>query len=194
MEGHQEIEQVNEYDPQWIYDLRMGKTEILDEIYREHRKPFLAWIKKHFSINDEDATDLYQDTIISFYKAVRAGNLKQLNVNLKTYLYGIGKNLAFKRYRKTLTFRKHEENIKSELPEVEDPFVSVSDERIDLVIKAFESLDEPCYSILKLFYYQRLTMDEIAEVLNYKNRDTVKSQKSRCMKKIKEIVKKFIHD
>lgn len=40
---------------------------------------------------------------------------------------------------------------------------------------------EPCGSIIRLFYYEELSMDEIAEEIGYKNATTAKAKKSQCM-------------
>ena len=40
---------------------------------------------------------------------------------------------------------------------------------------------EPCASIIRLFYYEELSMDEIAEEIGYKNATTAKAKKSQCM-------------
>jgi RNA polymerase sigma factor (sigma-70 family) len=50
----------------------------------------------------------------------------------------------------------------------------------------FKLLGEKCKEVLTLFYYRGLTIEEIAAFLNYNNKDVVKSQKSRCLKSLKD--------
>lgn len=40
---------------------------------------------------------------------------------------------------------------------------------------------EPCASIIKLFYYENMSMEEIAEEIGYRNAQTAKAKKSQCM-------------
>ncbi|HKL03483.1 MAG TPA: sigma-70 family RNA polymerase sigma factor [Cryomorphaceae bacterium] len=174
---------------QLLKELKQGDTGLLDEVYLENRDAFLNWIAKNFNLKEEDAADIYQDTLIVFYENVRKGKLKQLSVNLQTYLFSVGKNLALKRHRSMRLIRKHEDELVAKAESVEDPFSTESDERIEAVKAAFEKMEEPCHSILKRYYYFRQSMTEIAAALNYKNADTVKSQKSRCMKHLKKMVK-----
>jgi len=63
---------------------------------------------------------------------------------------------------------------------------------IDKVAELAVNMKEPCKSILKYYYYENLSMERIADVMNYKNADTVKSQKLRCMKYLEESLQKEI--
>ena len=45
--------------------------------------------------------------------------------------------------------------------------------------------------ILKLFYYQGYNLDEIQEILEYSNKKVLKSQKSRCIRQLKDLVQKY---
>jgi DNA-directed RNA polymerase specialized sigma subunit len=42
---------------------------------------------------------------------------------------------------------------------------------------------------LQLFYYEEKKLDEIQEQLGYTSKDVLKSQKSRCLKQLKELIK-----
>ena len=53
---------------------------------------------------------------------------------------------------------------------------------------AFNSLGTQCKALLSLFYMRGFTLDEIVEELNYNSKDVAKSQKSRCLKSLKQTV------
>jgi RNA polymerase sigma-70 factor (ECF subfamily) len=59
-----------------------------------------------------------------------------------------------------------------------------------LLTKHFKNLSESCQEILRLFYYRGLTVQEIVDGTHYKDRNTVKSHKSRCLKGLKEKIDK----
>src|SRR6056297_2665809 len=107
---------------QLLKELKQGDTGLLDEVYLENRDAFLNCIAKNFNLKEEDAADIYQDTLIVFYENVRKGKLKQLSVNLQTYLFSVGKNLALKRHRSMRLIRKHEDELVAKAESVEDPF------------------------------------------------------------------------
>jgi DNA-directed RNA polymerase specialized sigma subunit len=54
--------------------------------------------------------------------------------------------------------------------------------------KGLNQLGEQCKKILDLFYYQSKNLAAICKLLNYENTDVVKSQKSRCLKQLKQII------
>jgi hypothetical protein len=73
----------------------------------------------------------------------------------------------------------------------EDDFEAEKESRITVLENALNQLKEKgekCYEILTRFFYQKQSMDEIAAAMGYTNGDNVKNQKSRCQKKMKELV------
>jgi RNA polymerase sigma-70 factor (ECF subfamily) len=54
--------------------------------------------------------------------------------------------------------------------------------------KYFDALGEKCQKILTLFYYQQYNIKEIMAEGNYNSENVVKSQKSRCLKTLKEAI------
>ena len=59
-----------------------------------------------------------------------------------------------------------------------------------LLKKYYNELGDRCKSVLNLFYYQGYNLDEIREILNYSNKKVLKSQKSRCIKQLKNLLNK----
>ena len=66
--------------------------------------------------------------------------------------------------------------------------------RMDALLKAMEQLNEQCSKILSSFYYNRMSFKTIAEALNYKNADTAKVQKNKCMGKLKSFATKLLKE
>jgi DNA-directed RNA polymerase specialized sigma subunit len=67
----------------------------------------------------------------------------------------------------------------------------LKEENIEKVQKGYQELGTRCQEVLKMFYYENLSIEEIKNRLNYTSKDVVKSQKSRCIKQLKEIVLKL---
>ena len=53
-------------------------------------------------------------------------------------------------------------------------------------------LGDPCHSIIKMRYFYKLSMDTIHEKLGYKNADTAKNAKYKCMERLRTIVNEMI--
>lgn len=168
-----------------LESLRKDTESIYIEIYREYKDEFLNWGKKNFIVQEDDLTDAFQDAVIVLYNNIRQEKLTKLESSLKTYLYGIGKNILHKKLqgRRDLVFASEEfkEDIKIEIPED----LYSGEEMENKISSLLEEMNEPCKSILKHFYYDNFSMEEIAVILNYKNANTVKSQKMRCIKYLK---------
>jgi hypothetical protein len=64
----------------------------------------------------------------------------------------------------------------------------------DFLDKLFSRIPSECSTLLKHFYWGHKPMDEIASILGMRNADSVKSKKSKCMKRIKEIAARIIED
>jgi RNA polymerase sigma-70 factor (ECF subfamily) len=52
----------------------------------------------------------------------------------------------------------------------------------------FKLLGKTCRELLTLSFYRGLTNDEIAEMGNYENESVVRSQKSRCLRNLKQMI------
>jgi DNA-directed RNA polymerase specialized sigma24 family protein len=53
--------------------------------------------------------------------------------------------------------------------------------------QALARMEEPCRRLIEMFYYGKKSMEEITRELNYKNAETAKNQKCRCMKRLRKI-------
>ena len=48
-------------------------------------------------------------------------------------------------------------------------------------------LGEPCSELIKDFYINKLSMEQIAEKFGYTNADNAKTQKYKCLQRLKKI-------
>jgi hypothetical protein len=53
--------------------------------------------------------------------------------------------------------------------------------------RALNSLGEPCKSLLKAFYIEKKSMDQIALLFGYTNADNAKNQKYKCLMRLKKL-------
>jgi RNA polymerase sigma factor (sigma-70 family) len=52
---------------------------------------------------------------------------------------------------------------------------------------AMQQLGDPCAKLLKSFYRKEMTMQEIAHAFGYTNAENAKSQKYKCLARLKKI-------
>jgi RNA polymerase sigma-70 factor (ECF subfamily) len=72
--------------------------------------------------------------------------------------------------------------------ELEFPELYVGNKAENKIADLVQTLRDPCKSILRYFYFRGFSMEEIADVMNYKNAQTVKAQKLRCIKEMQSLV------
>lgn len=173
--------------------IRNGDDRALQRLYAEHRESFMQWFQRSYGLSDEDSKDLFQHAIVVFYSNLRSGKIVSLKSSPKTYLYGIGKNLAREWKRKTT----QESTAISKLLEQQFEGHQSTEEKaryesnVRRMYLALNRLGDPCKSILKFFYLDRQSMENIAVLLGFKNAETVKSKKYKCLKRLKSIVQKL---
>ena len=155
-------------------------------LYYSHRDAFFAFGKK-YGVKTEDLADLYQEAFLALRKQAIRGKLDNVQSSLKTYLFGIGKNMIY-------NYLKQRSYLTPLLPDMreEEPYElperpSLSPEQ-KLLHTHFKSLGEKCRLVLTLFYYRGLTIKEIQEAEGYASENVVKSQKSRCLKTLKDLI------
>lgn len=61
----------------------------------------------------------------------------------------------------------------------------------EFVTKAIEDLPSRCNQLLKFFYWNRMSYEEIAKEMDYNNADSAKAQKNKCMRKLEQLVENF---
>lgn len=161
----------------------------LSTVYETFRSEFVHWIMRLQRCGNEDAREFYQASIIILYDNIKAGKIDFLRSSLKTYLFGIGKNLVWQRYR-----ANHKEQVvgtefylKNYL--FEDGDSQVAEEvNLEIISRSYDQLGEPCHELLGYYYFGRKTMDEISAMMGYKNPETAKNQKYKCMERLRKMV------
>ncbi len=167
-----------------ILRLRNGDRSALEEIYKNYR--FIKWITYTHKCSEDEAVDIFQYSILSFYENVLEESFEAMNeAGIKTYLYSIGKNKLLADTRKNSKISYQEEIDEDELFEALEDDNQENEVRINKIKKLVSELGEPCSEILRLFYFNNLSNDEIAEVMRYKNGNTVKNLKYKCIQRIK---------
>jgi len=175
-----------------IISLIHKKPKEIEELYTTHKNSFLNFGKK-YGLDYDDLVDIYQEAFIALRNHALNGKLTTVKSSLKTYLFGIGKFMIFdllKEKNKTITL---ETDVLSAYTNIEQVDIEIENEELTLeqqLLKThFKKLGKKCKEVLTLFYSRGLTIDEIVEFTDYTNGSVVRSQKSRCIKTLKEMIK-----
>ncbi len=137
--------------------------------------------------SEEAAADIFQDALITFYNQLREKELS-LNCSIKTYVYSVCRNLWLMRLRKQKRETPLQESHES-VPVQESVFDTlVETEHSALVKEMLNQLGGDCQQILQYYYFERLRMKKIMQLMSLANEQVAKNKKSRCMKKLRDLV------
>lgn len=172
----------------WAQYILDNENQAISEIYAEHRSSFLAWVRNNSNCDDNTALDIYQVAIVILYENVVSGKLKELD-NVKAYLYRIGKNKLLEHYRSIKKNQHHEvdENLLLDKALDEDLEEDDKSELIKQVMVSVKELGDPCKTLLENYYFKKMSLEEISKEMNYKNSDTAKTKKFKCIQRLRKL-------
>jgi RNA polymerase sigma factor (sigma-70 family) len=153
-----------------IAGIRNQDEKILNWLYDNYRQS----VKKHVLSNSgslEDASDVFQDTIIVLYSQITEDKLK-LTSDLKGYFFGIARNLWNEQLRK----KRYTVGLDIDIPDDEDS-VEQADPALERIIsRVFLQLAPDQQIILKLFS-EGFSYEEIASKMDLKNEEYARRKK-----------------
>ncbi len=158
----------------------------IEQIYREHF-PMVQSLVLNNSGTVDDAADIFQELMILLFQKSKAGNL-ELHCQLKTFIYSICRRLWLKRLQQMQRFSAQNEGLEDTIP-VEEEIEVHEKKQNDFTImeSAMAKIGEPCKSLLEAYYLQKKQMNEIADAFGYTNADNAKTQKYKCLVRLKKL-------
>lgn len=159
-----------------------------------------TYLRKNYSISDDDIDDIYQESSKALYLNWRDGKLSRLTSSLGTYFMKICINQTLKFLRKS----------SKSIPLIDENAISnknaIRDDKIDdlygfcmdteeedrkvrmelLVNNIIASMTDTCKNILHGYYWNDFSTSTIADMFSFTSADSVKSQKYKCMNKFRD--------
>jgi len=180
-----------------IYD---GDKEVLKYVYDQYFPTIQVLIYRN-SGKDEDAEDIFQDTLMIIYQKVKEDDLK-LECSFKTFFYSISRNLWLQRLEKNKISGNPYTDIENFI-DLSDEFLyeifDEENEKINLLQKHFLNLSDDCKKVLRLFL-KKLTLKEIQEIMGFTTLKYTKTRKFLCKENLKKRIfkdpryKKYLSD
>jgi RNA polymerase sigma factor (sigma-70 family) len=182
------------------------------EAYYAWRMPFEQSLTRLLP-NTDDMDDAYQEAFIRLQQHILTERLTADNIekSLLAYFKTIGRYVALEIINQRNKGRNRTDedeatdaiDIKEELelsddmddePQYSDQSFDPNDdmdtqERERIIRSLIEQLGKPCAPLLLGHLWENKSMEILAQELGYSNADSAKSQKAKCMKKVKTFVK-----
>lgn len=162
--------------------LRSNREQAFRQLY-EQCYPKVALQVKRMGGTQEDARDIFQDTLIVFYEKVVQQQLPQVS-QVEGYLMGIARHLWLHKCQQAQRLPL------AELEEAQIPADFYDASKLQHRISRYlELAGQKCMELLKAFYYHEESLSEISRRFGYRNTRSATVQKFKCLEKVREEVK-----
>ncbi|WP_033148554.1 sigma-70 family RNA polymerase sigma factor [Prevotella sp. P6B1] len=176
------------------------KNQDLNRFISGEKGKILTYLRKNYSVSDDDIDDIFQESSMALYLNIRDGKLSNLTSSLGTYFMKVCIN-------QTLKFLGKSSKV---VPLVDESRISngniVRDDKIDelygfcmdteeedrkirmelLVNNIIASMTDTCKNILQGYYWNDLSTSTIADMFGFSDANSVKAQKYKCVKKFRD--------
>lgn len=171
----------------------------LNRFISDEQGKVLSYLRKTFSVSDDDFNDIYQESSTALFLNIRDGKLSNLTSSLSTYFLRvcINQTLKFigKRQKVVPLFNDSTITNKDALrPDKIDELYQLctEDEEAEkvtclekIVQSIIESMPDTCKNVFQGYYWDNLTTTTIADMYGFSNANSVKTQKYKCLQKFR---------
>ncbi len=140
----------------------------------------------------DDGSDVFQDAIVALIEKVKSGQFRG-DSSIKTYLSSIARNLWLFELRTRGRRKKREQLYFTDNTDEQFEEIGFSAKKngSDLM-ETMSQIGDTCKKILTGFYYEDKSMKEILNTVEFENEQVLRNKKSKCMKKLKELLQSNI--
>jgi RNA polymerase sigma factor (sigma-70 family) len=176
-------------DTELLEGLAAGNREAVAAIYKLYHNVLTKWILSRGGL-EADAEDVFQEALVVVYEKAKSPEFC-LTCKLSTYLFAVSKRLWFKKAERAANYYSlnTEGDDEKDFGAYDDDLQQHNEKeaQYNQLSKALAQLGEPCCSVLKAFYEDKKNMQEIAETFHYTNAENAKTQKYKCLTRLKKI-------
>ena len=173
-------------DSEVILGILNDSKNTLEGIYKAYFPMVLQLVITNNG-SEDDAKDIFQESIIVLYDKVKSGNF-ELHSKLKTFLYSVCRRMWLKRLSvKSRSAGNINDFEDIQAVESDMEFHEEKDRQFKQMDEALSHLGEPCKTIIEEFYIHSKSMQEICEAFGYTNADNAKNQKYKCLQRLKKL-------
>jgi len=174
-----------------VRDLLNNNQAAIKELYINNYPKIRSMILQNNG-TEQDSKDIYQDAFVALWKRLQNNSFEMKSESaIGGYLYTVSKNkwmdhLRSSGYKKNISLdvlsdsgfeKTSEENI---FDKKED------NTRVKKAMMALKELGQECRELLKMFYYEKQSMNDISIILKLDAAST-RNKKYRCMKRLRDM-------
>lgn len=164
-------------------DIRNPKEreQLFIELYEE-AFPKVARFIAHRRGSFQDAKDIFHDAMVIFYEKI-VGERLAVNISNASYLVGIAKHLWIRKFK--------DDHKKVGLDDIETT-ISIPEDYFEVsengLVSLLERTGRKCLNLLRAFYYDNRSIQEIKEAFGFSNVHSASTQKYKCIEKMRNTI------
>lgn len=176
------------------------QNQDLNSFLSDERGRVLSYLRKQFSVSDDDLDDIFQESSMALFLNVRDGKLSTLTSSLGTYfmkvcinqtLKFLGKNSRTKPLFDDRRITNSDFIRDDKIAELYGACLDAEEEdrktRMELLVNnIIASMTDTCKNILHGYYWNDFSTSTIADMFNFSDANSVKAQKYKCVKKFRD--------
>lgn len=172
-----------------IKRIKDGDKKAFNTMYLAFRDGFLSFFTSKYSLDREACGDLYQQTMLQVYENIMIGKLDDIQSTLKTYVFGVGKNISSNESRYKKVRINHKDSVRDYIVQTQVEYTEVDKEMIKRVMKKIKEMKDVCRKLLIGYYVENKKTIELQYELKFSSEQGVRTQKSRCLTYLRKMIK-----
>jgi DNA-directed RNA polymerase specialized sigma24 family protein len=157
------------------------KDDPIIPLYRESFPDFARLVHR-MGGTLEQAKDCFHDALLIYLEKEKAGKL-EIHSSPKAYLLGTARICWLRTLKNEPTIPIPESYEKAEQSDSE------TEEWENTLLKSLEKSGKKCMELLKAFYYDHCSMQDISEKFGFNGKRSATVQKYKCLEKVREEIK-----
>ena len=177
----------------WIAALKAGNNWPLETLFERYGSYCTRTLQRRTGCNRQDAEDVLQESVIVFRSNALTGRITHAS-NLRSYLYTICLNLyRTQAERQAAQTQRQREAAERWQDAVTPGETEAYQQQVQTVLCALDQLRPSCQRLLRRYYLQGYTMQEIAEQLDLASANVAKNMKYQCLQCWVEKIQELDH-
>lgn len=162
--------------------IQQGSTDkVLSYLYKSVQPKITSWVLQN-SGSKEEAQDIFQDSVIVFYKYVVNKQFK-VTESIEGFIFVTAKNKWINRAKQ----QQRTKGLSEEFNHIKEE--EVREEKNIHVEALLEKLGEVCKELLTYSIFYKMSMEDIALRMNYSGANAVKTKNYKCKQRLVKLVK-----
>lgn len=174
--------------------------DIVRQFYEELKPLFINYLRKNFPLDYDQVMDIYADVWIAVRRNIIEGRVKK-GTKWKAYIMKMGWYQADKLVKRSPVEHISRDDVRFDHHDFEQLYArekeaesSIYDdpEMHSVLAAELSYIPDPCNKILKMYYYEEMSMTEIADSMNYSTPRSAITIKNRCFDRLKQRVRNAV--